>query len=184
MSNKALADRLRAAREAAGLTRQQVADAVGCSASFVKKWETDGEAFPRLDQTLRFIEITGADAQTLLVGTRPAPDVVWIERFDVKGEPLPCPEPVLRRARGHWLAGILRGRGTPVMVVVEKTLMAGRHERLAVARISEELALGWLRATDDGWEFRAERTPYWNSVKSSNLVGEVIFLGERVGDGF
>lgn len=181
--NKLLAERLRAARLDAGLTRQAVADALGCSASFVKKWETEGGSFPRLDQTLRFIELTGIDPQILL-GTRTAPEVLWVDRFDLPGEALPCPEPVLKRARGHWLAGILRGRGAPVMVVVETTPTAGRHERMAVVRISEELALGWLRNTGESWEFRAERTPYWNSVNSSAIVGEVIFLGERVGDGF
>lgn len=181
--NKLLAERLRAARKAKGLSRQEVADALGCSASFVKKWETEGTSFPRLDQTLRFIELTGVDAHTLL-GTRTAPDVRWVDRFDLPGEALPCPEPVLKRAEGDWLAGILRGRGAPVMVVVQKEPSGGRHERMAVVRISEELALGWLRNTGDEWEFRPERTPYWNSVKSSAIVGEVIFLGERVGDGF
>ncbi|OHE81969.1 MAG: hypothetical protein A2X76_04280 [Lysobacterales bacterium GWF1_69_6] len=179
--NRELAERLRDARVAAKKTRQEVADALGCSVSFVKKWETEALSFPRLDQTLKFIELTGADPQRIL-GSKLPPDVVWVDRFDLKGETLPCPEPVLRRARGKWLAGILRGRGSPVMVVVEKELMGGRHERLAVATIGEALALGWLRNSDDGWEFRAERSPYWNRVKHSAVVGEVIFLGERAGD--
>jgi transcriptional regulator with XRE-family HTH domain len=177
------ADRLRQARKAAGMTREAIAAALGCSASFVKKWEA-GQAQLRVDQLARFAELTGSDIKFLALGLKTTEDVAWIERFDRRGEPLPCAKGVLPADQAGLLAGLVRGRGAAAMVVVRKNVTTGREERLAVARLSEELALGWLRCGPDQWEFRPERTPYWNRVSAADVVGEVVFLGERTGDLF
>ena len=55
-----IGDHLRKARKEAKLTQAQVARLIGASQSRVSQWE-NGEDYPRLNEYLLFIDITGDD---------------------------------------------------------------------------------------------------------------------------
>lgn len=61
-----LADRLTKARSIAGLTQQQLADALGISRKSVVRYETDAD--PRFDMVSRWADACGVDAVWLMVG--------------------------------------------------------------------------------------------------------------------
>lgn len=70
---KTMGERLRAAREKAGLTQSQVAEALKVSASSVKQWETD-RSVPRDEQLQALAEAISADLGWLLTGIFPSAD--------------------------------------------------------------------------------------------------------------
>lgn len=70
--------RLRAWREQAGLTQQQLADALGTGPSFISRLERDVHS-PTVDMLCRLAEALGVDARDLLVcpdATVPAAEAV------------------------------------------------------------------------------------------------------------
>lgn len=62
----AFGDQLRAAREATGLTQEQLAEAVGVSQEAVSQWENGG-SYPRTQNVAPIARATGASLEALLL---------------------------------------------------------------------------------------------------------------------
>jgi transcriptional regulator with XRE-family HTH domain len=76
-----ISKRMRAAREASGLTRHEVAHRLGKPEGTVERWE-NGRSIPRPDNLDQYAEIVGADPRELWFGDTATPGLPNIRHFD------------------------------------------------------------------------------------------------------
>jgi transcriptional regulator with XRE-family HTH domain len=123
-----LGERIRAAREAAGLTLKVVADKAGLSQAFLSRLER-GQVSASIANLLEIARVLGVSVGALLEGERPLPAVVWaVHRRGtaLKGDGYSF----------HQLAPTLRRRRMDAFVL---DFPPGRAQELVVAHEGEEL---------------------------------------------
>ena len=72
MTTQDLGARIRAARQAAGLSQEKLAERLGLTRQAVTKWET-GQSAPSTENLLRLAEVLGVPVSTLLDEAAPQP---------------------------------------------------------------------------------------------------------------
>ena len=70
MTTETLGERIRAARQAAGLSQEKLAERLGLTRQAVTKWET-GQSAPSTENLLRLAEVLGVPVTALLDASAP-----------------------------------------------------------------------------------------------------------------
>ena len=70
MTTQTLGERIRAARQAAGLSQEKLAERLGLTRQAVTKWET-GQSAPSTENLLRLAEVLGVPVTALLDASAP-----------------------------------------------------------------------------------------------------------------
>ena len=70
MTTQTLGERIRAARQAAGLSQEKLAERLGLTRQAVTKWET-GQSAPSTENLLRLAEVLGVPMTALLGASAP-----------------------------------------------------------------------------------------------------------------
>lgn len=152
-----IAERLRAEREARGLTQTQVADAVGASKRTLQHWE-NGQSAPTAGD-LACMALLGYDVRYVITGNRdyaPPP-------------PLSAEEQVLL---GHWRAASKATKNAALGALIGATVGAAtRHVQQTIHGSVGHLTTGDAHITDGRMTVQDGRAGYAEKAKAPKKPG-------------
>ena len=163
MTTETLGERIRAARQAAGLSQEKLAERLGLTRQAVTKWET-GQSAPSTENLLRLAEVLGVPVTALLDASAPEQQMQADKIYALQKEQA-------RQGAAEILHAFLCNLRT-TFIILACWIAVYLLGRLICGDIANSSLLGWLFGTDSkyylfGWLLTSGL--YWASMLVSVL---------------
>lgn len=163
MTTQTLGERIRAARQAAGLSQEKLAERLGLTRQAVTKWET-GQSAPSTENLLRLAEVLGVPVTALLDASAPEQQMQADQIYALQKEQA-------RQGAAETLHAFLCNLRT-AFIILACWIAVYLLGRLICGDIANSSLLGWLFGADSkyylfGWLLTSGL--YWASMLVSVL---------------
>lgn len=163
MTTQTLGERIRAARQAAGLSQEKLAERLGLTRQAVTKWET-GQSAPSTENLLHLAEVLGVPVTALLDASAPEQQMQADQIYALQKEQA-------RQGAAEILHAFLCNLRT-TFIILACWIAVYLLGRLICGDIANSSLLGWLFGTDSkyylfGWLLTSGL--YWASMLVSVL---------------